>query len=181
MIFFTGSYSQYIEYKESQADSLTSKADSILLIGAGSLENDIFLDYFSREMISELKKMKIYSAYYFLGQSLSEGKKDFDTINKAGYNLILYLLPKGSSSYDIVYKTTQTPVYSPRGNGNAIINTGGVQYEAGFTFQLCIQNDKPVVVWQSDIQVYCDLRKKHIPNQLAHKVLKRFNELKYTK
>lgn len=180
VIFFKVSYSQSIVYNESQSDSLTQKADSILIIGVGSLENDIFLDYFSKEMISELKKKKIYSVYYFLGQSLSEAKKDFDTINKAGYNAILYLLPKGASSYNIMYSSNQTYVHGTRSTGQITTNSGRVPYEAGFTFQLCKQNEKKDIVWESGIQVYCDLRKKHIPNQLAHKVLKRFKELKYT-
>lgn len=163
--------------EESKKDTITQKLDSILLIGVGSSTTRIFLDDLSKTISKGFGKDSIACHYYFLGKTTAEAKPAFDTINKQGYKAILFLLPSGTSFYEV-----QGGLYSSSSTRNfpgITIPFSSIDYKQDFSFALYLPLEHMKKVWEASAQVACDPSKNTIATKLGTKLLLLFKNNKY--
>ena len=171
-------YSQDIEFTEKQANSISIKLDSILILGIGSTPTRIFLDDLSNKLIEKLGKKRINVSYVFLGKDADEAKNEFAKINKNGFQAILWLLPKGSVFFDTQTRTLRG--FDPN-TGRSIGDTkySQLRYKQAFDFQLYKTFESNEKIWNAYVDVDCIPGKKSTVNTLADKLLNAFKMNNY--
>lgn len=165
------------KFEERQSDTVQMKFDSILIVGEGSMETEIFLDDLSQFIITELKERGIMAKYKYLGRNGTEFDNEFDSINKAGYKAILFLLPRGGSSLDMQSSLNRTTVYAAGNPIQITFPTSHISYQQAFNFQLCLPNEK--TVWEASVVIHCDLRKSKGAKKVAKKLISTLKKNKY--
>lgn len=168
-----------IKFAETRVDSIENKFDSVLLIGVGSSVTRLFLDVLSDNFSDSLKGRKISARYYYLGKNIKAAKKDFDTINKAGYKAILFFLPREESFYNAYSTMSQLTTNTRIGTLTLRIASSGISYKQNFNFQLYIPGTDMKKIWAASVEVSCDPSKSTPAKEVSKKLLLSFKNNKY--
>jgi hypothetical protein len=168
-----------IIFEETQADSIGKKIKNILLIGVGTSATRIFLDDLNDHIIKELNNDGVLTKYYFLGKSIAEERSGFDTIDKAGFDVVLFFLPKGESLFDVQGKTYRNKSKTAIGPITTKIAKSQVYYEQDFNFLLCMPTGNLKEIWTASVRVSCDLTKSKNAKKVGTKLLSSLKSNKY--
>jgi hypothetical protein len=165
--------------EQKQIDSIGKPIDSILIIGIGSSTTRIFLDDLSQSVINRLTDDSIVAHYLYLGKTSTEAQSALDTVNKKGYNAILFFFPQGSSFYDVQGSLNQTTANTRLGPITTIAAFSRIDYQQDFNLQLCIQDSEWKQIWTASLEVAGDLRKPKNAKNIAARLLSYFKTNHY--
>jgi hypothetical protein len=166
-------------FEEKQADSAFHLIDSILIIGMGSMPSQIFLDEVSNAVIEELTKKKVIAHYHYLGKTNTEAWAALDTLNKSGYQAILFFIPRGFSFYEVQGESILFSIPTRLGNLEPAFSISWVDYEESFNVDLCEASKEMKVFWSASAKVACVLGKPKTAKKLADKIISRFKSNHY--
>ncbi len=172
-------YSQRIVFTEKQADSLNVKLDSILILGIGTTPTRIFLDDLSNRLVKEFTNRKINVSYVFLGKDVAEAKREFASINKAGYKAILWFLPKGSAYFNTETYVTRGGFNSATGRSTGPTEVSILRYKQAFDVHLCKTDKNNELFWNAEVDINDAPGKKNTINSLADKLMEVFKKNNY--
>lgn len=170
-----------IGFKERLADSVDTKFDSILIVGVGSSTTRLFLDDLSDCMIKDLAPKPVNAKFFYLGKTVAEAKRSFDTLNKKGYKAILFFMPKGESIFDVHGEMTTTSTNSRVGPISLTTASAGIYYYQYFDVHLYINEAAMKKVWSAWLEVSGDISKVKQVKKAARKVLNKFEKNGYVK
>lgn len=166
-------------FEETYVDSTKIKIDSILLIGAGSLTTNIFIDDVSEYAIKSLSEKKIVARYYFLGETIKDAKSALDTIKKEGYKAILFFIPKGDTYFEPQGHINATDVNTRLGSFKIITPSSSLDYHQRFLFQLCLPDANKTNIWSASVEVSCNLKKSKTAKKVATNTISYFKNNGY--
>ena len=161
-----------IDFNEKQADTISLKLDTILILGKGASVARIFLDDLTNKLIKELNKEKIVASYVYLGNNSDEVKGKFKLIDKQKYKGILFVSPTDTATFDTKYSTSPS-------TAQGSTNSSRITYQQTFKFQFYDVGKGMKVFWSALIDIDCDPSKKYAANRVSSKLLARFKKNKY--
>jgi hypothetical protein len=172
------SFSQ-VTFEERKADISDNKFDSILIIGDGSSVARVFLESVSAYIIKGCAKKNVTVNYTYVGNSLTDTKIDYDSIQKLGYKAILFLTPRNSANYESQTNTTQNTINTSAGTFATTRTKMSLTYSQRFNFQLCTNLKNITKIWIAAVGVVIDPSKNKIAKKVAKNVLSSFKKYNY--
>jgi hypothetical protein len=156
-----------VDFTEEEADSISIKLDSILIVGMGTSLTRIFLEDVGNEMIKKFHSVNISASYFYLGNNVEEANKEFDLIDKKGYKAILFFLPTDTAFFD-------SELITMGSNTNEVL-----VYQQTFEFKLCQIKPGMKKFWNAFISIDCDPSRKRGAKNLSNKLATRFYKKGY--
>jgi len=172
-----------IDFRETKADTLDVKLDSILLLGMGGSLERIFFNDLGNKLIKDFSSKKIFATYTFLGKTAKEAKQQYNEIDKKGFKAVLLFCPKDTSVFDTKRRTLNITI--PTTNTTDFIDIYAsrkrTSYEQTFDLQL-LKIDKALTqIWCASVDIDCEPAKKSGSKKLGNKILARFKSNTYIK
>ena len=156
-----------MQFDEIQVKEAGQQIDSLLIVGIGSSSTRAFLDNLIAYLIPELTNANTFSSYRFMGSSTEQANANLDTVNKAGYKAILFLLPEGNSIVRLRNKKTIVLLPDKLGGGGFQLQSRQMEYKQQFTFELTTP-DYQTKLWMAEIHVFCNPAKPEVPQRLSN-------------
>lgn len=177
---FDRMYYTDVDFRETKADTLDVKLDSILLIGMGASLERMFLNDLSNKLIEDFSSKKIVATYTYLGKNIAEAKQHYKEINKNGYKAVFLFCPTDTSVFDIQHPSTSIIIPVP-GTGVVNLRTGRkrTMYEQTFDLQLFKIDKELTRIWCASVDIDCEPKKTNGSKKVGNKILARFKSNKY--
>ena len=171
-----------VDFRETKADTLDIKLDSILLLGIGSSLERIFLDELSNKLIKDFSSKKIVATYSYIGKTLPDANKNYKEVNKDGYKAVLLFRPTDTSWFDIERKTAGFFIVpTTTGLLNIYASRNRTTYQQTFSLQLFKIDKKLTEIWSASVDIDCEPDEKKGSKKVGNKILARFKSNKYIK
>jgi hypothetical protein len=166
-------------FEEILADSLTTRLDSILIIGAGSTAARIFLDGVMVELIGRLKDKNIFANYVYVGRSSEILTEFLDTFQNTSYKKIMVFQPDGQNSLH----TKKSKIVNQQLIGDYDFRFTRIQTELNYEgiFMLALyENDKSKRnFWKASLKINGDLGKSRNAKKISNLVIASFAKHNY--
>jgi len=176
---FNRMYFTDVDFRETKADTLDVKLDSILLVGMGASLERMFLDDLSNKLIKDFSSKKIVATYTYLGKNTAEAKQHYQEINKDGYKAVFLFCPTDTSVFDIKHLSTSIIIPVPGGVLNLRPGRKRTMYEQTFDLQLFKIDKELTKIWCASVDIDCEPQKTNGSTKVGNKILARFKSNKY--
>lgn len=172
-------YYSDVDFRETKADTLDVKPDSILLMGMGASLERIFLNDLNNFLIQEFSEKKIFATYEYLGRTVKEARVRYKEISKGGYKTVLLFCPKDTSIFDTKRVTSSMLIPTPTGVLDISASRKRTSFEQTFEVQLFKLDAVLTKVWSATIDIDCEPNKKSGSKKVGKKIIQRLRSNKY--
>ena len=169
-----------VDFRETKADTLDIKLDSILIVGIGSSLERIFLDDLSNKLIKDFSSKKIVATYSYIGKTMPDANKNYKEVNKDGYKAVLLFRPTDTSWFDIEHKSAGLGgIPTPIGFLSTSFSRNRTTYQQTFSLQLFKIDKKLTEIWCASVDIDCEPDQKKGSKKVGNKIVARFKSNKY--